>query len=88
MSLYQDPILTNGVDHDWGPAATLNPDGVVYMPNTNLVTRGNSASNTTSCAKLVTNSFTTNGAVNISYKQDQSACDVGGELITAPFERS
>ena len=75
VSLYQDPILTNGVDHDWGPAATLDPDGVIYLPNSELVMRGNSASSVNGCTKVVVNSFTTNGAVNLSYRQNQNTCD-------------
>ena len=42
ISVYQDPVLTNGVDNawgvgdTWGPGATFNADGVVYLPRSNV----------------------------------------------------
>lgn len=74
VSLYQDPALTNGVDNNWGPGATLNPDGVVYLPNSGVTLRGNSASNIARCTKFVANSFQTNGSVNLSFEQIASGC--------------
>ena len=74
MSLYQDPSLTNGVDDDWGPGATLNADGVIYLPNANVVVHGNSASNNSHCTKYVANTFTSNGSVNLNFQQSSSAC--------------
>src|SRR5262249_44107903 len=40
ISLYQDPSLTTGVDHTWGPSTTFNADGVIYLPNANLTISG------------------------------------------------
>jgi hypothetical protein len=74
ISLYQDPILTNQVDHDWGPGATLIVDGVVYLPNSDMTMSGNGASNVTGCTKFVSNSFRTNGSVDISFRQSEAAC--------------
>lgn len=90
ISLYQDPALTLGVDHNWGPAATFNPDGVVYMPNSNLLMRGNSASGLSGCTKFVVNSLRTNGAVSLQYTQNASVCaDLGVDRFAdedlAPF---
>jgi Flp pilus assembly protein TadG len=74
VSLYQNPVLTNSVDDTWGPGATFNADGVVYLPNANVVIHGSSASNNAQCTKIVANSYTTNGSVNLSYKQTASGC--------------
>lgn len=74
VSLYQNPALTNGVDHNWGPGATFNADGVVYLPNSDLVMRGNGASNISQCTKIVTNSFRTNGAVDLNFAQTTTGC--------------
>lgn len=78
ISLYQDPALTLGVDHNWGPAATFNPDGVVYMPNSNLLMRGNSGSGLSGCTKVVVRTLRTNGAVDLQYTQNAGVCaDLG-----------
>ena len=53
ISLYQDPSLTNGVDETWGPGAGLVADGLVYLPNANVVIHGSSASNISQCTKIV-----------------------------------
>ena len=74
ISLYQDPALTNQVDHSWGPAVTFNPDGVVYLPKSNVVMSGNGASSVSGCTKFVAATFRTNGSVNLSYKQTSSGC--------------
>lgn len=74
VSLYQDPNLTNGVDDSWGPGATFNADGVVYLPKANVTTKGNSASNNSSCTVLVTNTFTTNGSINLNFSQVATGC--------------
>jgi type II secretory pathway pseudopilin PulG len=74
ISLYQDPALTSNVDDTWGPGATFNADGVVYLPHANLVIHGSSASNNSLCTKLVVNSFTTNGSVNLDFAQTNSGC--------------
>ena len=69
VSLYQDPALTNNVNDDWGPGATFNVDGVVYLPNADLVMHGSGASNNTKCTKIVTNTFTADGAVDLNFAQ-------------------
>jgi hypothetical protein len=74
VSLYQDPALTTNVDDTWGPGATFNADGVVYLPYANLVIHGSSASNNSLCTKLVVNTFTTDGSVNLNFAQTNSGC--------------
>ena len=74
VSIYQDPALTSNVDHSWGPAATFNIDGVVYLPNADLTMSGSGASGVSGCTKLVVDTLRTNGSVNLSYKQSVSAC--------------
>jgi len=74
IALYQDPSLTNGVDETWGPGAVLNADGLVYLPNSNVVIQGSSASNVSQCTKIVANSFTTNGSVDLNLKQTSAGC--------------
>jgi hypothetical protein len=66
VSIYQDPSLTNAVDDDWGPGATLNIDGLVYLPRVNVTIHGNPSSNSPSCAKLVVNTLTSDGSVNLN----------------------
>lgn len=66
VSIYQDPSLTNAVDDDWGPGATLNIDGLVYLPHANVKIHGNPSSNSPSCAKLVVNTLTSDGSVNLN----------------------
>jgi Flp pilus assembly protein TadG len=67
FSIYQDPALTLGVDANWGPGATLNADGIVYLPNSDLTLRGNSGSSASACAKLVINTLTVNGSVALTH---------------------
>ena len=74
IALYQDPKLTVSVDESWGPGATFNADGVVYLPHANVVIHGSSGSNNSRCTKLVVNSFTTNGSVNLNFAQTNSGC--------------
>jgi hypothetical protein len=74
ISLYQNPSLTNNVDDNWGPGATFNADGVVYLPKANVTTRGNAASGNTQCSVFVANSFTTNGSLNLSFAQTANGC--------------
>jgi len=69
VSLYQDPTATNNVKDDWGPGATFNVDGVVYLPNADLVMHGSGASNNSQCTKIVTNTFTTDGSVGLNFAQ-------------------
>lgn len=74
VALFQDPKLTNNVDDRWGPGATLNADGLVYLGNANVVTDGNTGSGNSRCSKFVMNSFITNGAVDLNLDQDAGAC--------------
>jgi hypothetical protein len=71
VSLYVDPKLTNhsNIDNRWGPGATFNADGLVYMGNSNVVTDGNTSSSNAQCTKFVMNQFTTNGAVELNFSQ-------------------
>ncbi|HZP74629.1 MAG TPA: pilus assembly protein TadG-related protein [Pseudolabrys sp.] len=78
IALYQDPALTNGVTDNWGPGATLNVDGIVYLPNANVTMRGVAASNNYQCTKFVSNSFQTNGSVSLSFAQANSGCTMIG----------
>src|SRR6266571_1609548 len=74
VSLYQDPALTNGVNDTWGSGTNFNADGVVYLPNANVVTDGNMSSSNSQCAKFVINSLRTNGSINLSFDQTISSC--------------
>ena len=74
ISLYQDPALTNGVDNDWGPGATFNIDGVVYLPQSDVLMRGVSGSGLSGCTKMIVNTLRTNGAVDIAFHQDEKVC--------------
>ena len=76
VSIYQDPSLTNTVDNDWGPGATLNVDGLVYLPNANVKIHGNPSSNSPSCAKIVANSLVSSGSVNLN--QTAQGCSTLG----------
>lgn len=78
VALYQDPRLTYQVDNRWGPGASLNADGLVYLGNSNVVTDGNTGSYNSQCSKYVMNSFTTNGRVNLDLQQQASACSAIG----------
>jgi len=69
VSVYLDPALTSNVDNDWGPGASFNADGLVYLGNSNVTTRGNSASGNSKCTKLVLNSLTTNGSIDLNFAQ-------------------
>ena len=66
--------MTNNVDNTWGPAVTLNPDGVVYLPNSNVTMSGNGASGVSGCTKVAVSTLRTNGSVDLSYKQSTSGC--------------
>ena len=78
VALYQDPTLTNNVDNFWGPGASLTVDGLVYLPQSNVVISGNSTSGNSACTKIVANSFTTNGSVDLDFKQTASGCTAVG----------
>jgi|SRR5215204_34024 len=73
VSLYLDPKLTKDVNNSWGPGATFNADGLVYLGNANIVTDGNTASANSKCSKFVMNSFTTNGHVELNFAQQNCA---------------
>jgi len=73
VALFQDPKLTN-TDNKWGPGADFNADGLVYLPNSNIVTDGNTSSSNSKCSKFVMNSFTTNGSVNLDFDQSVLSC--------------
>ena len=74
--MYQDPALTFQVDADWGPGATLNAEGLVYLPKADLKIHGNPSSNNPICTKLVLNSFTSSGSVNLN--QTAQGCENPG----------
>jgi hypothetical protein len=77
ISLYQDPVMTTNVDNGWGPGATFNADGIVYLPNSDVELQGVAASgNTYKCSKFVTKSFTTKGAVNLNFSQVKAGCEI------------
>ena len=73
VSLFLDPKLTKDVDNNWGPGAVLNADGLVYLGTSDVVTRGNAGSGNSQCTKFVTNSFVTNGAVDLDFSQKDCA---------------
>jgi hypothetical protein len=78
IAVYQDPALTYRVANDWGPGATFNVDGVVYLPNSDLEMQGIAASNNYKCTKFVTKTFTTKGSVSLNFSQVTSGCKAIG----------
>lgn len=83
VGMYQDPALTTGVDISWGPGANLFADGLLYFPNSDATISGNATSNSSDCTKLVVNTITSNGAVNL--KQSDSGCaDIGLKQYKQP----
>lgn len=72
ITIYQDPALTYRVDSSWGPGATLAADGVVYMPNAALSLGGNATSASGGCTKIVANTVSMGGAVDV--RQSSAAC--------------
>jgi Putative Flp pilus-assembly TadE/G-like len=78
VALFQDPVLTNNVDNNWGPGAAFNADGLVYLGNSNVVTDGNTASSNAKCSKFVMNQFRTNGSVSLDFDQSVAACSAIG----------
>jgi type II secretory pathway pseudopilin PulG len=73
VALYMDPKLTKNVDNTWGPGATFNADGLVYMGKSNVVTDGDTASANSKCTKFVMKTFTTNGHVDLDFAQSNCA---------------
>jgi hypothetical protein len=89
ISVYQDPILSNGVDNvwgvgdSWGPGAIFNADGVVYLPRSNVTFHGSGASNNSKCTKFVVNTFTTDGSTNLNFSQSDGCTRLGVHQWTA-----
>jgi len=82
ISVYQDPVLTAtdspwGVTDTFGPGATFNADGVVYLPRSNVTWHGSGASNNNKCTKFVFNTFTTDGSVNLNFAQSTGCTTLG-----------
>jgi Flp pilus assembly protein TadG len=77
IALYQNPALTNSVDDTWGPGATFNVDGVAYLPHANMTMHGSGASNNYQCTKIVVNTFTTDGSVNLNFAQTSGCNTIG-----------
>jgi Flp pilus assembly protein TadG len=78
VALYQNPNLTTNVSSKWGPGATFNADGVVYMPYADITASGVAASNNYKCTKVVTHTFSTNGNVNLNFAQTKDGCATVG----------
>ncbi len=79
VAVYQDPILTSGVD--WtvaGNRPTWNITGLVYMPNAALQIGGivNKASNGHNCFALVVDTFRSNGTT--TFFETQTECPQAG----------
>ncbi|MCC2098398.1 MAG: Tad domain-containing protein [Hyphomicrobiales bacterium] len=72
VGIYQDPALTSNIDITWGPGANLYADGLLYFANASVTISGNAFSNGSECTKLVTNTFTSNGSVDL--KQSLGNC--------------
>jgi hypothetical protein len=75
IALYQDPVMTSHVANNWGPGATFNADGIVYLPNSDVEMQGVAASGNLKCSKFVTKTFTTKGAVNLNFAQVAAGCE-------------
>ena len=72
VSIYQDPKLTD-VAEDFGPGATLNFDGLVYLPKAQVTMSGNAGGGgNPACSKLVVKTFTSNGSVQL--RQTAQGC--------------
>ena len=78
VALYQNPNLTTPVASKWGPGATLNADGVVYLPYADITASGIAASSNYKCTKIVTHTFDTNGNVNLNFAQTNGGCGTIG----------
>lgn len=74
VALFQDPKLTKNVNNKWGPGASFSADGLVYLGNSNVVTDGNTSSSNAQCSKFVTNTFVTNGNVDLNFDQSIASC--------------
>lgn len=78
IALYQDPVMTANTDNKWGPGATFNADGIVYMPYSDVEMQGVAGSGNYKCSKMVTKSFTTKGSVNLNFSQVAAGCETIG----------
>ncbi len=78
IAVYQNPNLTTNVSSKWGPGATFNADGVVYMPYADVTASGVAASNNYHCSKIVTHTFDTNGNVDLNFAQTNGGCSTIG----------
>jgi Flp pilus assembly protein TadG len=78
VALYQNPNLTTNVSSKWGPGATIDVDGVIYMPYADLTASGVAASSNYKCSKIVTHTFSTNGNVNLNFAQTGGGCSTIG----------
>ena len=77
IALYQDPVMTN-VANNWGPGATFNADGIVYLPNSDVQMRGVAGSGNYQCSKFVSKTFSTNGSVVLNFAQTTAGCETIG----------
>jgi Flp pilus assembly protein TadG len=78
IAIYQNPNLTTNVSSKWGPGATFNADGVVYLPYADITASGIAASGNYQCTKVVTHTFSTNGNVNLNFAQTNGGCGTVG----------
>jgi len=78
VAIYQDPRQTSFVADKWGPGATFNADGLVYLPRADITMSGIAASGNYHCTKFATNTFDTNGNVNLNFGQDSGGCNTVG----------
>lgn len=78
IAIYLDPSLTSNVDATLGSGATLNYDGVVYLPHSDVTYRGNMGSSISKCSVLVVDTLTSNGSPVLSLNQSETACVAAG----------
>jgi hypothetical protein len=84
IAIYDDPALTQNVDANFGPGASLIFDGVAYMPFSNITFHGNTASGSGQCSELIVNTFTSSGSGTLSYAQSKAACANYGINLAYP----
>jgi Flp pilus assembly protein TadG len=78
VAIYQNPNQTTNVSSRWGPGATFNADGLVYLPAADITASGIAASGNYQCSKVVTHTFDTNGNVNLNFAQTNGGCGTIG----------
>jgi hypothetical protein len=84
VAIYDDPILTSGVDFTYtGNSPTWDITGLVYVPNANVEFKGaiDKASNGVNCFALVDNTLLVDGTGSI-FANSQSQCHQAG--LTPP----